>query len=167
MTERAMQYGKVLFELHIDASVIATTKELIKKCPELVAALDNPAIKAGEKYKVIDRIFDDGISSFLKVVTDNKMINSIEDIWESYEDYQRIEKNFVKATFYYVSKPDDAQIKAIKARICKQYQKDGVDLFLVEQPSLIGGFVLKVCDYEVDRSISGRIEQLTQNLMRR
>ena len=47
-------------------------------------------------------------------------------------------ENKVRATFTYVTKPDDAQVEKLKRLICKQYGKDGVELTLQEDPSLVG-----------------------------
>ncbi len=167
MTERAIQYGKVLFELKLASNLIQDTKDTFAGSKPLIDALDNPSVKTDEKHAVIDRLFDPSIRSFLKVVTDNKMIGQIGDIFEAYHDCSISEKNWVKATLYYVSRPDEIQIANIKDKVKKEYNKDGVELELVEQPSLIGGFVLKVNDFEIDRSIKGSLEQLTQKLMRR
>lgn len=167
MTERAMQYGKVLFELKVAQAVMEATDLLLRENKALMDALDNPAIKADEKHRVIDKLFDKSITGFLKVVTDNHIISEITDIFEACEECAIEEKNWVKASFYYVSKPSEEQLNAVKERICKEYNKDGVSLELIEQPSLLGGFVLKVKDFETDRSIKGRLEQLTKNLVRR
>lgn len=167
MTERSIQYGKVLFELHLADTLITDVRETFAKNQPLIEALDNPSVKSEEKHAVIDRLFDPAIRAFLKVVTDNQMISQIEDIFEAYQECVIEEKNWVKATLYYVTRPNEEQIAGIKTKVCKEYHKDGVELELVEQPSLIGGFVLKVNDFETDRSIKGNLEHLTQNLMRR
>ena len=167
MTELATQYGKVLYELGLSSSVLEQTKEILEDNRPLLEALDNPSIKAAEKHNVIDKLFDHSAAGFVKVVTDHHMISQIADIFEAYEDYEIEQKNWVKAVLYYVTKPEETQIEGIKEKVKKEYQADGVSLKLVKQPSLMGGFVLKVRDFETDRSVKGRLEQLTKNLVRR
>jgi len=167
MTERATQYGKALYELHLNEDCINDAAKTIADSKDLVDALDNPSVRATEKHAVIDKLFDKSITSFMKVVTDNHMVSQITDIFEAYNDCKIEANNWAKATLYYVTKPDDKQLEAIKSKIAGDTGKDGVELKLVEQPSLVGGFVLKVGDFETDRSIKGHIKQLTQNLMRR
>ena len=41
--------------------------------------------------------------------------------------------------------------------LAKKYNKETVELTMVEQPELIGGFVLKVGDIEEDNSIRGKL----------
>ena len=45
-----------------------------------------------------------------------------------------------------------------------RYNKETVELTMVEQPELIGGFVLKVGDIEEDNSIRGRLNRLEKKL---
>ena len=167
MTERSLQYGKVLYSLHIKEEEIADMCDILTENKELVQALDNPSIKLDEKHKVIDKLFAPSVRGFLKVVIDNQMMGQMKDILEAYEDCVIEDKNWVKAEFFYVTKPEEKQIEQVKARICAEYHKDGVELKLVEKPSLIGGFVLKVYDFETDRSVAGTLEQLKRNLIRR
>ena len=49
----------------------------------------------------------------------------------------------------------------------KKYQKQDVELRLVKDSSLGGGFVIRTGDVETDWSIKGRMKQLEQILMRR
>ena len=167
MTERFIQYGKVLFQLGLSKEQMEDMKERFFKTEELAKALSNPTVTQAEKYAVIERLFSKEVQGFLKIVVDHQLIDCMEEILEAYYECDIISKNWVKATFYYVTKPNDEQIERIKERICNEYNKDGVELELIEKPSLIGGFVLKVNDFELDRSIQGSIEQLSRNLIRR
>ena len=167
MTERSMQYGKALFQLGIAKNQIEEMKEILQENIELQEALLNPAIKLKEKHAVIEKLFSQEVQGFLKVITENQMADQMEEIMDAYYECALAAKNWVKATFYYVTKPNDEQIAKLKERICSEYNKDGVELELIEKPSLIGGFVLKVDDFELDRSVQGNIEQLSRKLVRR
>lgn len=68
---------------------------------------------------------------------------------------------------YYVTEPDAEQLKKIKQMLMKKYQKQDVELRLVKDSSLGGGFVIRTGDVETDWSIKGRMKQLEQILMRR
>ena len=73
----------------------------------------------------------------------------------------------LRATLYYVTEPDAEQLKKIKQMLMKKYQKQDVELRLVKDSSLGGGFVIRTGDMETDWSIKGRMKQLEQILMRR
>ena len=84
------------------------------------------------------------------------------------EKYPIIEKVFPKeiltATLSYVVEPNENQLSQIKNYLAKKYNKETVELTMVEQPELIGGFVLKVGDIEEDNSIRGRLNRLEKKL---
>lgn len=165
MTERDMNYGRVLFELGVSKESIDRTKALVSESKELVDALSNPVVKKSEKEAVIDRLFDKEMGGFLKVLCENAYIDHLEEIFEAYEEIVLESKNMIRATLRYVTKPSDAQIEGFKQMICKKYNKVDVLLQLKEDQSLIGGFVLKVEDTEYDKSIKGRIFDLQKTLL--
>ena len=63
-----------------------------------------------------------------------------------------------------MTKPDEEQTARIKEYLKKKYQAEQVELKLEEDASLIGGFVLKVHDMVLDRSLRGKLEKMKQNL---
>ena len=48
-----------------------------------------------------------------------------------------------------------------------KHHKKQVELSLVEDPSIIGGFIIEAENFETDWSIRGRLNQLQQSLVRR
>ena len=72
--------------------------------------------------------------NFVKVMSDNGDIVLAEDMFQTYDQLALDAKNVARATFTYVTKPDDAQVEKLKKLICRQYGKDGVELTLQEDP---------------------------------
>lgn len=165
MTERDVNYAKVLLALHLPEEVISETKQLLNESDELLAALSNLSIKKQEKEAIIDRLFNKDIASFLKVLCKNHYIEKIEDIFKAYDELILESKNMMSATLSYVTKPSEAQIEGFKQMICKKYNKVDVLLQLKEEKSLIGGFILKVGDTEYDKSLKGKITHLQKTLL--
>lgn len=64
---------------------------------------------------------------------------------------------------YYVTKPEEGQLARIREYLKKEYQAEQVELEL-KDASLIGGFILKVRDKVLDRSLRGKLEKMKQNL---
>ena len=52
----------------------------------------------------------------------------------------------------------------MKAYLANKYGKQTVELSMVEDKSLIGGFVLRVGDKEEDYSMKGRLDRLEKRL---
>ena len=53
----------------------------------------------------------------------------------------------------------------MKEHLKKEYGKNEVQIELIEQPDLIGGFVIRVKDREEDWSMKGRLNKLKQELI--
>lgn len=68
---------------------------------------------------------------------------------------------------YYVTQPEEEQLREIKQTLMKKYRKNDIRLRLIEDPGLIGGFIIRVGDVETDWSLKGRLKQLEQKIMRR
>jgi len=157
MTQLAMNYGKILFDLSLSEECVNHCKEVFQSSEELLEALENPAVKKTEKSAVIDLLFNKAITNFLKVLCDSNFISNISQIFEAYDEVVLDRNNMIKATISYVTKPSIEQIDKMKQMICTEYKKTDVIFQLKEEPTLIGGFILSVGDTEYDSSIKGRL----------
>ena len=101
--------------------------------------------------------------NFVKVISDNGDIALVGEMFQTYDQLVLDRENKVRATFTYVTKPDDAQVEKLKRLICKQYGKDGVELTLQEDPSLVGGFILTVGDSVLDKSLKTAILRMQRH----
>jgi F-type H+-transporting ATPase subunit delta len=167
ITQQAANYAKVLFSLGIKEEVILPTKNIFLENKTLIEVFDNPVIKQEEKEAVIKAVFEEEIRRFIKLVCENKCIGIINEIFEAYEGMELASKNIIKATLTYVTKPDDTELEQIKNMVCSKYNKTGVSLKLLEDTSLIGGFVLTVGDMEYDKSIKGTLAEMQKTLVGR
>lgn len=164
MTQTAINYAKVLYELSIPREAIMDTKQAFLSVPELNVFFTNPVIPKEKKHAVINRLFPKEMKSFLKVICNHQSFDEINHIFEAYEDYERQKQNKLLAKLYYVAAPDEEQLAKIKDFLCKEYKADDVEFILKEQPELLGGFVLRVGDKEYDWSVKGRFQLLRQKL---
>ena len=167
MMQAAINYGRVLFELSISQTAIEETALALKTVPELKRALSSPVIPMGSKHKVIERVFPKEMITFLKVIVERRDMNLADDIFEAYRTRVAEEEGVLEASLYYVTEPEEAQLQEIKAMLCKKYEKKDIRLRLIEDPGLIGGFIIRVGDVETDWSLKGRLRQLEQKIMRR
>ena len=70
----------------------------------------------------------------------------------------------LQAVLSYVTAPDDAQLAGIRSYIMEQYGSEEVEIKMVQDDSLGGGFTLQVGSDVVDWSTIGRIRQLEKRL---
>lgn len=167
ITQQAANYAKVLFSLGIKEESILSAKNIFLENKTLIEVFENPVIKQEEKEAVINVVFEEDIRKFIKLVCENKSIGIIDEIFDAYEGMELASKNIIKATLRYVTKPDDAELDQIKNMVCSKYNKTGVSLTLVQDTSLLGGFVLTVGDTEYDKSIKGTLARMQKTLVGR
>lgn len=162
MTVVADNYAKVLIDMNIAEEDIETMRALLAD-KDLYEALGNPFVSSGSKHSVIEKLFPAAVCNFVKVMSDNGDIVLADDLFQAYDQLVLDRKNMVRATFTYVTKPDDAQVEKLEKLICKQYGKDGVELTLQEDPTLVGGFILAVGDSVLDKSLRTSILKMQRH----
>ncbi|MGN0394380.1 MAG: ATP synthase F1 subunit delta [Coprococcus sp.] len=167
MTQKTVNYAEVLYQLGIEPDVVVKTNQLIKDNPALSDALTSPLVDKGAKKKIIDRIFPQQICNYLKVLCENDGIVMISQVCDEYMKLKSEKAGILQATLYYVTPPTEEQKKGIEKFLCKEYKKDSVELLMVKQEELIGGFVIRTGDHEYDWSILGRYNSLRQKLVMR
>ncbi len=167
MTQAAINYGRVLFELSISQTAIEETALALKTVPELNRALSSPIISIGSKHKVIERVFPQEMITFLKVLVDRRDMDLVDDIFKAYRTRIAEKEGILDASLYYMTDPEEEQLQEIKAMLCKKYEKKDIRLRMIKDPGLIGGFIIRVGDVETDWSLKGRLRQLEQKIIRR
>lgn len=167
MTETAMTYGTVLYELSVPGYMVEEAVSLLRSSKELKNVLTSPVVSHQKKEAIIDKVFrepgfSDIMRRFLKKACIAGCIGQMEDIAGRWKSLSQEMNGGMDADLYYVTLPDEAQIQGIKAFLCRSCHKKDVDLHLVSNPDLIGGFVLKAGDIEYDYSLKGQLEKLTR-----
>ena len=167
ITQKAVNYAKVLYSLQLQEETVSHAKKLLVENEELVSVFESPIIEKKDKEAVIDALFHQEIGKFLKVLCDNKSIGMVLDIIASYENMLYDSKNILPVKLFYAVKPDGQELEQMKDSLCQKYNKTQVLLELVEDASLIGGYVLTVGDTEYDKSIKGAMQELKKALVGR
>ncbi len=167
ISQRSLIYAKILFSMSINEDTIHQMKQLMTGSNELRDALVNPAVKQQEKEAVINALFDNEVTGFLKVLCENNVVGLFPQIMEAYENLVLEHKNIISAKFSYAYKPSEEEIEQIKHMVCDKYNKSGVVLEMEQDDSLIGGYVLTVGHMEYNKSIKGALSEMQKALTRR
>ncbi len=167
MTNLPENYARVLFDLKIEEDQVREARGLLMESDELREALVSPIITKADKRRVIDKLFPEAMRNFMKVMSDNGDVGIVKDMFGAYDALIRERDGVVYATFTYVTAPDEAQVEKLKKKIAKDHGKQKVELHLVEDRSLIGGFVLTVEDRVLDRSVKTSITRLRRHFAER
>lgn len=167
MTQIVINYAKVLYELGISKELINEAQEILSSEPKLKTCLVSPVVSNQKKHNIIERVFPKEMHNFFKVLCDYQSMEVIDEIFVAYKDYYNEQNSILEAKLTFVTAPDQEQLDGIKAFLMNKHHKKQVELSLVEDPNIIGGFIIQAQNYETDRSIKGRLDQLQQRLVRR
>lgn len=167
MTQAAINYAKILYELAVPEDIILDIKKIFDEPTPLKRILEDPVVSYEEKDRVIDRIFPEEVHNFLKVLCRHGSMNEIYDIIEKFNMIVKEKNNVLTVELLYVSEPSEAQKDQIRAFLKEKYGYEHAQITLSEHKELLGGFILKVGHDEYDWSYLGRLKQLQQKLIRR
>lgn len=167
MVQTTISFIKVLYELDMSLEAVHEAQRILEENPQLQEVLENPVIPREAKDRVISRIFPREIQNFIKVVKNRGKLSLFPEISEGYEEYRKKCENILTATLRYVTKPTQEQIGKMKQFLCSHYGKKEAQLELIEDPSLLGGFILQADDHEYDWSLRARYQRLGEKLLRR
>lgn len=167
MTETAMCYGTVLWELDLPKDSISRTEGILQAVPQIVRILRSPVISFRDKERAIDRIFPAETGSFLKVVCRHGKGEFLEEIFQAYHRVYNEKKGILAARLTYVTEPDERQKAGILEFLKERYQAETVTLEMKQDKSLMGGFVIEAAGQETDCSLKRRLACLEEKLSRR
>ena len=165
MNQTAINYATALYELSIPGEAVDETDALFAQAPQLRQVLSSPVTSLKEKHAAIVRIFPPAMQNFLKELCDNQDTGCLDQIFETYEDYSLKMRGILKAELRCASDPTEEDLSRITDHVRKQYGTSEIRWRIVHDPSLIGGFVIRIGDRESDWSIRGRLAQLQQKLI--
>lgn len=167
MTQTAINYAKVLYELGISKTVVEESERIMSSVPELKGALTNPTVSKQNKHNIIEKVFPVEMHHFFKVLSDYQSIDETDNIFAEYKKYYNEKNGILEARLSYVTAPGTEQLEGIRTFLRNKYHKKQVDLILIEDTAILGGFIIQVENQVTDWSIRGRFNQLQQKLVRR
>ncbi|MFZ9846834.1 MAG: ATP synthase F1 subunit delta [Flavobacteriales bacterium] len=169
----ASRYAKSLIELSLEKGelekVFADMKLIQSVCHdsrEFTTLLQSPVVKADAKEKILKAIFADKVSAisinFLIVIAHKRREAIINDVATSFIDQYYAHKNVLRTVIRSVNGVGENVKKKVSEIVKKTYNSE-VEIIEEHDAKLIGGFVLKVGDKQLDASIKTKLEKLRRN----
>jgi len=169
----ASRYAKALIDLSIEQGTLEIVKGdmeqfigVLRVNKELQAVLKNPIMKQDKKSSILNAIFKDkihpSIASFFNIMIRKSRAGILyATAHEFIREYNEV-KGIVKATVTSASALSEAHLEQLRQQIGAQISAE-VILSNPVDPKLIGGFIIKVGDRQVDTTIEGRLQQLERH----
>lgn len=169
----ASRYAQSLLELTEEngssEKVVQNMEQLIsiaKSSRELELLFSNPIVDASKKNEIFDKIFKDfeEVSlGFIRLITKNKRESALPLIAQSYIDKYKAIRGIVPVTLS-TAKPLNEKVKndllgSLESQVEGKFEvNENID------ESLLGGFVFRMGDTQIEASIARQLKELKQRL---
>ena len=172
-TRAAIRYAKAILEIadskksaaevSVDMALIATT---IAGNLELHSIIQNPLIKTDTKKDVVLEVFasvNAVTKSLFHLLLENKRFEILEAIALEYNNLFDI-MNGVEVAKVITAIPMDAALEAKVLAKIATFSNKKITIENTVDPSIIGGFILRIGDKQYNASIANRLQVLKREL---
>jgi F-type H+-transporting ATPase subunit delta len=170
-----VRYAKALFALSKEGNALEPMRndmellfQCIKEIPELQYIIESPVIKVTEKVKLFEESFKSSFSpltlSFVKLVLERRREEYLLGISRYFLSLLKADRGISPAELVTAVPLNDKLRQAILHFITKRFCTE-VELQEVVDKDLIGGFILRIGDQQLDASISSKLARIKTALM--
>ncbi len=170
----SVRYAKALFDISDQRGIldavrqdILTLHDVYKTNKDFVNLLESPTIKPNLKKATIQKIFEKSFNQitldFVGLVTINKRENYLPGICRHFDKLFKKKANIKSVSITTAFKLDQDSKKQILKNI-KEISTSKIELTEKINPSLIGGFILRIEDQQYDTSIAKQLKNLRKKL---
>lgn len=172
-TRVSHRYAKSLLDLALEQGQLEPVMEdmqlvekTIRENHDLVIMLRSPVIKTDKKQEILKAVFGGKIGvitlAFLDIITRKRREMHLPGISSSFLTQYRSYRQILTAVITTASGLDD-KLRAQVMEIVRGSTKSEVELQEKIDKNLVGGFILRVGDKQVDASILRQLKNLDRN----
>ena len=177
-TRIAARYAKPLLELATEkGSLDAVAKdmnafsELCDSNREFVLMLKNPILNHLKKLAILNKIFKGKVNtltlSIFDIISRKNREQYLPEIAKEFHRQYNVAQGISEATITTVA-PINAELRKEISALVKKVTGQKVELTEKVDASIIGGFILKIADRQIDDSVASKLNELklkfSQNL---
>lgn len=170
----SVRYAKAFFSTAIEKNMLndanndmKTIYDVCFHAEELSDFFNNPVIKTSQKKKLVKEVFGGNIHqislSFINLIIENKRENYIVDIARNFLEMYRKQMG-IKEALFTSAYPIDSSINSQIIDTIKKLFKTEVELHNIVDEKIIGGYVLRVEDKQIDASVASKLSKIKREL---
>lgn len=171
----AVRYAKALFSLAKEKQqlpdVVADSKyltQVAQEVPEFTTFLQSPVLSTRQKQLAFNQLFANNANeltvNFLSLLLKNKREAFLPAILRNFLTRYRQQQGLVDATLTTAIPMSQQQVNQVKEKLAKMLCAK-VELALHTNSELIGGFILKMDDKQLDASMASQLEKIKRALV--
>lgn len=170
----AVRYAKALFEAAKDEGKLEKTRDdlgvfltLDREVPEFRDLLESPVLSKKQKNDIFSGLFSgkaEEISMrFLTLLTENKREVYLPSVCRVFMDMYKKMEGVKSAVVTTAGKIDQGTVEAVRKSL-EDYYKCKIEIETNIKPELIGGFVLRIEDQQLDTSVASQLRKIRKGL---
>ncbi len=173
-TRAANRYAKALLDLALEQkqedAVFKDMQDIytsISESGDLQVMLNNPIITNAAKKGALENIFTtlSGLSKkLIDLLAENKRLAILQAVATQYNLLYNTSKGIVKATVTTAVAIDEAMRKQVLDKATTLADGKKIDLENKIDKTILGGFILRVGDIQIDTSIANKLKKLKRDL---
>lgn len=171
----SVRYAKALFQLALEKNKLEDIRkdvvlisQSLKEYDQFRLYLKSPVVKPSQKFTLMKDIFKSSISelslNFLGLLVQNKREIHLEDISRQFLAVYGKHKG-IKAAVITTAVPLDEAIRSKLHQLLSSTYKAEIDLVVHQDPTILGGFVLKIGDQQYDASVASGLKRMKTALL--
>ncbi|QHL87870.1 ATP synthase F1 subunit delta [Nibribacter ruber] len=166
----ASRYAKSLLELanergqleQVYADMLLFTKA-VTETRDLHLVLQNPIVKHDKKLAILTSIFSGKVTeltlAFFKILTQKNRETILETVATEFVTQYNEIKGIQKATVT-TAVPLTDELRATFQNMVRERSGKTVDLKEVVNPAVVGGYVLRIGDEQIDNTVRAKVQKL-------
>lgn len=174
-TRIAQRYAKALFDLTIEQNILENAYQdilLIKGVcdtnKDFTLLLSSPIIKSDKKQAIFKEIFVKHIHpitlEFLLIITRKRREYYISQIAKKFIDFYKEYKGIEVVTITSANQLEPNILQKLLLKL-KTFITKEIELVQVQNPNIIGGFIIQYDDKKYDASVINKINSLSKNFL--
>ena len=172
-TKSAIRYAKALLELSVEndnlEDVSTDMKRVVEssdETPDFKVFLNSPVIKSDKKIAIMKVLFvgfEQLTFSFIELITKNKREYLLVEIAESFLLLLKKHQNIVPVSIRSAHKLEKTTLDEILSKLKSKVDGD-IEVTEEVDKSLIGGFIVRMDDKQIDASVLNQLKRMKQEL---
>jgi len=172
----ASRYAKSLLDLSIERKLLdkvnndmVQLSEICADSSDLISVLNNPTINAVKKSEVFTAIFkgkmEDISLDFIQLITKNSRESLLPVIAQSFTKLYKAHNNILDVELISAVALDDAAKSKIMDKVKSKFEGATIQLSETIDESILGGFIVKIGDKQIDASVASQLTNLKNVLL--
>ncbi len=173
----AVRYAKALFILGKEKNKLDTFVQdirlldtLINENADLWLMLESPVVKSSQKVSVMKQLLEKSVDAliiqFVDLIITNKRELFLKEMTRIFLNLYRKEQGIIATTLTTATVLDDATRKQLQEKL-SQTLNGTIEITEKVDESLIGGFVIRVEDQQLDASVIHQLKTIKRDLLMR